>query len=94
MRKTLFIIIIGIIVALFPLLAFPPRIERWVLLIIGLVIVIFGFYERTIMKEKRVRKTFAPTTHQESHSEHLEEEAPDLHKHHIPHVSSDSQEAQ
>lgn len=53
MRKSLVIVIVGIIVALFPLLALPPRLEMWILLIIGLLIIAFGCYEYVAQKEKQ-----------------------------------------
>jgi membrane protein implicated in regulation of membrane protease activity len=52
MRKTLIIIAVGAIIALFPLLALPPRMEAWILLVIGLSIIIFGLYERIVHTEK------------------------------------------
>jgi len=52
MRKIFLIITTGCIVALFPLLALPPRIEAWLLFVIGFVIIIFGLYERAVYQEQ------------------------------------------
>lgn len=57
MRKTLIIIATGIIIALFPLFALPPRIEAWILLILGIGIIVFGLYERIADREKNLSNT-------------------------------------
>ena len=54
MRKTLIIISVGIFVILFPLLALPPYMEALILAFIGVIIIIFGFYERIAHKEKNI----------------------------------------
>lgn len=61
MRKTFIIIAVGLFIVLFPLLALPPRVEAWALLLVGSSIIIFGLYERILYKEKHKRETI--TTH-------------------------------
>lgn len=56
MRKVITIIVVGIIIAIFPLLALPPRLEMWILLFLGLAIVAFGLYEHVAQKEKDQKK--------------------------------------
>lgn len=53
MRKVISIIVVGIIIAAFPLLALPPRFEMWILFFLGLVIIVFGIYERVADQEKK-----------------------------------------
>lgn len=62
MRKTLMIIVVGSIIALFPLLALPPHIESGILLFLGVSIIFFGLYEKAIEREKQQSLSYSKKT--------------------------------
>lgn len=78
MRKTFIIIAVGIFIALFPVLALPPRMEAWILLVLGVAIIVFGFYERLVYREKNNLNTDTQDTFSESQKSLFEEAETDI----------------